>query len=351
MVFVQFLLAGSGITMKIGFANGLHQLVFVVYRHIISTILFCPFAFVFERKERPCLTFPVMIKIFVLSSLGSTIALNAFSYGLSYTSATVASALNCLTPSLTFLIAFLLRMEKVKITSCKGKAKVFGTVICIAGTLTITFWTGGPQLKALVNKPLINIYNPKGPHTHVQENWIKGATLISASKISWSLWLIFQGVIHKIYPAPLSMNIMICLFASLQSSFLAPFIAKDVNLWKLEWDAKLLAIIYGGVVVSGITYYLTLWVMSKRGPVFVAMFTPLELPIVGIFSAIFFNERLHVGSLIGALIIIVGLYMVLWGKSNDNLSKLHESKDDVEKEYKVSEIVMNDNSVMDSNRT
>ena len=41
------------------------------------------------------------------------------------------------------------------------------------------------------------------------------------------------------------MNIMICLFASLQSSFLAPFIAKDVNLWKLEWDAKLLAIIYG----------------------------------------------------------------------------------------------------------
>ncbi|GJZ70137.1 WAT1-related protein [Tanacetum coccineum] len=125
----------------------------------------------------------------------------------------------------------------------------------------------------------------------------------------------------------LSMNIMICLFASLQSSFLAPFIAKDVNLWKLEWDAKLLAIIYGGVVVSGITYYLTLWVMSKRGPVFVAMFTPLELPIVGIFSAIFFNERLHLGSLIGAFIIIVGLYMVLWGKSNDNLGKLHESKD------------------------
>ena len=47
----------------------------------------------------------------------------------------------------------------------------------------------------------------------------------------------------------------------------------------------------------------------------------------------------------------MGLYMVLWGKSNDNLGKLHESKDDVEKEYKVSEIVMNDNSVIDPNRT
>ena len=55
--------------------------------------------------------------------------------------------------------------------------------------------------------------------------------------------------------------------------------------------------------------------------------------------------------MIGAFIIIVGLYMVLWGKNTDNLNKLHESNDDVEKEYKVSEIVMNDNSVMDSNRT
>ncbi|KAI3767278.1 hypothetical protein L2E82_17371 [Cichorium intybus] len=41
--------SGASITMKIGFANGLNQLVFVVYRHLISTILFCPFAFVFER--------------------------------------------------------------------------------------------------------------------------------------------------------------------------------------------------------------------------------------------------------------------------------------------------------------
>ncbi|KAI3515760.1 hypothetical protein L1887_14664 [Cichorium endivia] len=108
MVLLQFLIAGASITMKIGFANGLNQLVFVVYRHLISTILFCPFAFVFERKERPTLTFVVMIKIFVLSSLGSTIHLNAYSYGLTYTSATVASALTCITPSLTFLISILL---------------------------------------------------------------------------------------------------------------------------------------------------------------------------------------------------------------------------------------------------
>lgn len=83
-------------------------------------------------------------------------------------------------------------MEKVNIKSFKGQAKVLGTLICIGGTLAVTFWKGGYQLKGLVDKPLINIDNPKGLNGHIQENWVKGAALISASKISWSLWLIFQ---------------------------------------------------------------------------------------------------------------------------------------------------------------
>nr|XP_043615651.1 WAT1-related protein At5g64700-like [Erigeron canadensis] len=353
MVFVQFLFSGASITMKIGFANGLHQLVFMVYRHIVSTILFCPFAYAFERKERPALTFVVILKIFVMSLIGSTIHLNAFSYGLTYTSPTVASALNCLTPSLTFLIAFLLRMEKVKITSSKGQAKVLGTLISMAGTLVITFWRGGFQINGILKKPLINIYNSNGLSGHVKQNWVKGATLISTSKVAWSLWLIFQGLIHKEYPAPISINFMVCLFASLQSSFLAIFFARDATLWKLEWDASLLTIIYGGLVVSGLSYYLVLWSISKRGPVFAAMFSPLQVPIVGIFSAIVFKERLHIGSFIGALIIIFGLYCVLWGKSGNNSSDLDKKINDVENDDKASEMVNNNDkdATKHSNKT
>nr|GEZ64738.1 WAT1-related protein [Tanacetum cinerariifolium] len=92
------------------------------------------------------------------------------------------------------------------------------------------------------------------------------------------------GLVHKVYPAPFSMNIMISLFASLQSSIIAIFFARDVNMWKLEWDVKLLAIIYSGIVVSGLTYYLVLWAISKRGPVFAAMFSPLHLPLLESFQ-------------------------------------------------------------------
>ncbi|KAJ9550345.1 hypothetical protein OSB04_014390, partial [Centaurea solstitialis] len=202
-------------------------------------------------------------------------------------------------------------MEEVKIKSYRGQAKVLGTAICMAGTLAITFWRGGFQLKGFGNKPLIDIYNP---HNHVKENWVKGAALISASKVSWSLWLIFQickmtglpsfcsyveavavawveavaaggggskrvaavgggskrlrrsvegrsggggrwwveavargrrwGLVHKMYPAPLSMNIMISFFASLQSCFIALFFARDASIWKLEFDVKLMTILY-----------------------------------------------------------------------------------------------------------
>ncbi|KAD7477131.1 hypothetical protein E3N88_00267 [Mikania micrantha] len=189
MVVVQILYAGATITIKIAITNGLNQLVYVVYRHLISTLVFCLFALLFERKDRASLSFAVIVKIFVLSSLGSTIHLNGVSYGLAYTPATVSSALNCLTPAFTFLIAFLLRMEKVNIRSYKGQAKVLGTLICIAGTLVVTFWRGGVELKGLVSRPLIELKAPQG---HVKQNWVKGATLISASKLSWSLWLIFQ---------------------------------------------------------------------------------------------------------------------------------------------------------------
>lgn len=143
-----------------------------------------------------------------------------------------------------------------------------------------------------------------------------------------------QAVVWKVYPAKLSLNVLICFFASLQSSFLALFFARNPNSWKLEWNIQLLTIIYAvsidffhkcmpfstydafeaeklarpiclhlflitfiiqGVVISALVYYLQTWCISNKGPVFAAMFSPLLLIIVGIFSAIFFAERLHLG--------------------------------------------------------
>ncbi|KAL5719233.1 hypothetical protein ACHQM5_012039 [Ranunculus cassubicifolius] len=323
MILIQLMYGGSTILLKIALGRGLSQLVFILYRHVIAMLILAPLAYVFERKQRPPLTFSLAIKIFVLASLGTTIHLNLYYYGLSYTSATVASALNNVIPGLTFLLAVLLGMEKVMIRRAKGLAKIIGTLICIGGAMTFTFWKGGYLFKGFTDTPLIHIYSTKtttGP-THYQDDWIKGAALILIANAAFSAWLVLQAIICKMYPAQLSLNTLICFTASVQSFVVALVFERNAASWKLEWNLQLLAIIYSGVLSSALVYFLQTWVISEKGPVFTAIFTPLPLIIVALFSAIAFAERVHLGSLIGAIFIVIGLYAVLWGKSKDDYVK------------------------------
>ncbi|KAI6701903.1 hypothetical protein NL676_011039 [Syzygium grande] len=322
MVLVQLAYGGSNILMKIALEKGLNQLVFIVYRHLIAVLLLGPLAYVLERKQRPSLSVKVMAKIFVLSSLGTTIHLNVYYAGLAYTSATVASALSNVIPCLTFLVAVMLGMEKLSIKNASGRAKIIGSIICLGGSLTFTFWKGGYLIRSLLKRPLISLQDTSKASDvlkHGKENWIKGSLLILTSHIAWSAWLILQAVIYKAYPARLSLTTLICFFASLQSSVLSLFFARNRSLWKLGVNVQLWTIIYCGVVISSLVYYLQTWCISKKGPVFAAMFSPLLLVIVGIFSAVVFKEQFHLGSLIGACIIVLGLYCVLWGKRKESL--------------------------------
>ncbi|WOK98957.1 WAT1-related protein [Canna indica] len=313
MVVAQFAYAGSNILCKLALEQGMSLLVFIVYRHLIAMLIFGPLAFVFERKQRPLLSSSVIARIFVLALLGITIQQNVFYAGLESTSPTVASALSNVIPAFTSIMAMILRMEKVSVKSAKGRARVLGTLFCISGVLVFTFWKGH-LLGGIMKSPLIQVH-AKGPMKG--GNWLKGSTFILLSYIAFSGWLILQASICKIYPATLSMNTLMCFFASIQSSALALIFERNASSWRMAWNIQLLAIIYCGVVISGLTYYLQTYCINEKGPVFSAIFTPLSLLTVALFSAFFFAERLHIGSLIGACIIVVGLYCVLWGKSGD----------------------------------
>ncbi|XP_061983649.1 WAT1-related protein At4g08290-like isoform X2 [Populus nigra] len=163
-------------------------------------------------------------------------------------------------------------MEKVKTASPRGRAKMLDTAICISGSLFFTFWKGGYLFKSFENRALINIYSTKGSageYRHAKENWIKGSALIH---VAWSAWLILQAVAYKVYPASLSLNTLIFASsnASIQSSFLALFFARNPAIWKLDWNVQLLTTIYYEVVNSALVYYPQTWCISHKGPVFAA---------------------------------------------------------------------------------
>ncbi|RVW32401.1 WAT1-related protein [Vitis vinifera] len=68
---------------------------------------------------------------------------------------------------------------------------------------------------------------------------------------------------------------------------------------------------------SGLNYFLQAWCISRRGPLFSAMFNPLCTVIVTILDPLSIHEELYIGSLVGAVAVIIGLYVVLWGKAKD----------------------------------
>uniref|UniRef100_A0A0A0LJR4 WAT1-related protein n=2 Tax=Cucumis sativus TaxID=3659 RepID=A0A0A0LJR4_CUCSA len=70
-------------------------------------------------------------------------------------------------------------------------------------------------------------------------------------------------------------------------------------------------------MMTAVTFCLQAWVIEKKGPVYLAMSTPLALIITAFFSAIFLGESITLGSTLGGMLLVGGLYFVLWGKCKE----------------------------------
>ncbi|KAF7827430.1 WAT1-related protein [Senna tora] len=59
------------------------------------------------------------------------------------------------------------------------------------------------------------------------------------------------------------------------------------------------------------------WCVKQRGPVFTAAFTPLIQIFVVILDFSILKEQIYLGSAAGSGMVIVGMYILLWGKSKE----------------------------------
>lgn len=340
VLLIQTIYAGMFLVSKAAFNVGMNNFIFVFYRQAAATVFLVPIAIIFERKNVPPLSFVTFCKIFMLSLFGITLSLDVNGVALIYTSATLAAATtNCL-PVITFFLAVLLRMETVKLRTSSGMAKIAGVLICIAGAATIAFYKG-PHLQLMLHHHLFGHHTSHEHQSHVSSGatWVKGCLLMLMSNTFWGLWLVLQAYIMKSYPAKLLLTTLQCLLSSIQSFFIAIALERDPDQWKLGWNVKLVAVAYTGIVVTGVTYYLQTWVIEKKGPVFLAMSTPFALIITIFCSAIFLGEAISLGSILGGILLVGGLYSVLWGKSKEQKMEKTCSTAQAEKETELKEEV------------
>ncbi|KAK1272767.1 WAT1-related protein [Acorus gramineus] len=173
---------------------------------------------------------------------------------------------------------FFERMEKVDL-SRRGQAKVVGTVACVAGAMTMTLFKG-PQLNWLRSNEnhaqpelMLDVFRPS-------TQWILGAAMLFIAVAGGCAFVLYQARIADDYPSQLSLSTL-------------------------------------GVVCSATGLFIQMWCVKERGPVFVTAFNTLSTVLVAIFEPLLFHVPLHLGSLVGLVLVIGGLYSVIWGKALD----------------------------------
>lgn len=330
MISLQFGYAGMNIISKVSLNGGMNHYVLVVYRHAVATIVLAPFAFFIERKGRPKLTFPVFWQIFALGLLGAVIDQNFYYMGLKLTSPTYACALSNVLPAMSFVMALLFRMERVNIKKVRSQAKIVGTIVCVAGAMLMTLYKG--PIVQMVWSPRHQLPQTPSSGTSAgaavtdKNDWIKGSLFIMVASLAWSAVFILQAAVLKKYSAEISLATLMCFLGTLQATVLSLAVVRfDSSQWAIGWDINLLAAVYAGVVTSAIAYYIQGLCIPLKGPVFVTAFTPLMMIIVAIMGSLILSENIFLGSVLGGVLIAIGLYAVLWGKLKDGKSSTDKS--------------------------
>ncbi|KAI4337801.1 hypothetical protein L6164_016176 [Bauhinia variegata] len=324
MVSLQFGYSGMYVITMVSFKHGMSHWVLSTYRHVVALILIAPFALVLERKIRPKLTLPIFLRMVALAFLEPVLDQNLYNMGMKATSTTFASATINVLPAITFVMALIFRLETVNMRKLHSIAKVIGTAITVSGAMVMTLYKG-PAFE-IVKGHGVSHHGGAASSEPSDQHWVLGTLMLIASCCGWAGFFILQNFTLKLYPAELSLTAWICLLGIVEGGISTLIFERDMSVWTLGWDSRLLACVYSGVVCSAMAYYVQGVVTRERGPVFVTSFSPLIMIITAALGSLVLAEKVHLGSIIGAILIVFGLYSVVWGKCKDQIKTTDTEK-------------------------
>ncbi|KAJ3672648.1 hypothetical protein LUZ60_007369 [Juncus effusus] len=319
--------------------EGMNMLVIITLRQLVATVFLAPIAYFKERKTRPKLTAEICGYLFLSALLGASLPQYTFFLGMKYTTATFASTFSNLTPVITFLVALLVRLETLNIKTKAGLAKLFGTLLSLIGAMILTLYKGIP----LTHKnPQMGQTDQQVNGSNGSEKWIFGSIALLANAIAFSLWLLLQSKVTKKYPVVFSSTAFMLLLSFIQVGGLGLAIERNISVWIPKGNIQITSVIYSGIASSGIGFVIMTWSVEKKGPVFASAFIPLIQVFVALIDFSILHEPLYFGSVLGAIFLIIGLYLLLWGKKEEaSISLLKLPEKNKEQENKMEASIVN----------
>lgn len=286
------------------------------------------------RKTLPRVTMPVLFQIFLCSLTGATGNQVLYFVGLENSTPTIACALSNILPAVTFILATIFRQEAVGLSKASGQAKVVGTIICVGGAMILSFYHG--HVVDIGESRIQWDYAQKMGEQNSSSgssNFFLGPFLLMGSSVSWAAWFIIQARMSEKFEAPYTSTLLMCFMGSLECGLIAVCADHNVSEWSLRSTIRLVTALYAGIVASGLGFSLISWSIQKKGALYVSVFSPLLLVVVAIMSWALLGEKIYVGSVVGSVLVVGGLYVVLWGKDKEMKQTMVEKevmKEDME---------------------
>ncbi|XP_008458740.2 WAT1-related protein At3g28050-like [Cucumis melo] len=327
MMAMECINVGLNTLFKAATATGMSHHVFVVYSYSFAALLLLPSPFISRRSTRlPPLNSSVISKIALLGLIGSCSQIMGYT-GINYSSPTLASAISNLVPAFTFILAIIFRMEKVVLKSNSSQAKVMGTIISISGAFVVTFYKGPRIIFSSSPTISLSLHHNSQQLSSSDSNWVIGSLLLTAEYILVPLWYIVQTKIMKEYPEEATVVFFYNLTVGIIAAFVGFILEKDPSAWILRQNTALASVLCSGLFGSCLNNTVHTWALRLKGPVFVAMFKPLSIVVAIVMGVLFLGDSLYLGSLIGASIISLGFYTVMWGKAKEEMGVGEEKQE------------------------
>ncbi len=272
--------AGNFMVGKFAFFSNIPPMTLVFFRWLLVWLILLPFTYkeIIKHKDVILNNLPLLFFL-ALTSVG---LFNSFTYlSLVYTQVINASLFNTAIPAIIILLCFVLKIEKT------NKYQIFGLIISVLGILSI-----------ITKLNLEIIYSL---------DFNKGDLIMIGGVISWGLYSSFLK--KKTFTLPLlSLVHVLC---SLGLVFIFPqFIYELSQGQTINFDINLFYILVFLALFPSIgSYYCWAGAVSIIGANRAGIFLSL-IPLFSTIMAIFFyNEKFQIFHLIGAILIILGLFL------------------------------------------
>uniref|UniRef100_A0A6N2K659 WAT1-related protein n=1 Tax=Salix viminalis TaxID=40686 RepID=A0A6N2K659_SALVM len=232
----------------------------------ISALFLGPIGYFWERGSRPKLTFRISCYLFLSAIVGASLTQCFFLIGIQYTSATFSCAFINMVPVVTFIMALPFKMETVHIRSKSGKAKILGALVCVAGAILLTVYRGAPLFNHSPNQAVTRAMDQGLELSHAKraERWTYGCIALLVGTLLWSSWFVLQSHIGKRYPCQYSSTAIMSFFGAIQSAVLCLSTERSLSIWVLTGKIEIITVLLLGSIFVIIGLYILLWGKNKE---------------------------------------------------------------------------------------